>query len=63
VREQSGEQAMNELITQMRLENPMLHQLVIQLLNDTGSKLAPTDGLKNPASGGTPQASPGRQIG
>ena len=63
LREQGGEQQMNEALNQMKLENPPLHQLVVQLLNDTGSKLSPTDGLKNPAQEGTPQASPGRQIG
>ena len=63
LREQGGEQQMNEAINQMKVENPPLHQLVVQLLNDTGSKLSPTDGLKNPAPEGTPQASPGRQTG
>jgi hypothetical protein len=54
---------MYQALQQMQTENPPLYQLVVQLMNDTGSQVNPLDAMKNPAANGTPQADPGRQVG
>lgn len=63
LKKEQGEGAMYQALQQMQTENPSLYQLVVQLMNDTGSKTNPLDAAQNPATGGTPQADPGRRIG
>jgi hypothetical protein len=63
IRDQDGEQAMYQAMEQMQTQNPQMYQLVVQLMNDTGSKVNPMDAQKNPAGAGTPQADVSRQIG
>lgn len=63
LKSEQGADAMYQTLQQMQTGNNELYKMVIQLMNDSGSKVNPMDGLKNPAPAGTPQADPGRQIG
>lgn len=63
LKKERGAGAMFQTLQQLQTENPPLYQLVVQLMNDTGSQVNPLDAMKNPAANGTPQADPGRQIG
>jgi len=63
VKAEQGEEAMFQSLAQMQTSNPALYQLVVQLMNETGSKQDPTNAMSNPAPNGTPQASAGRQVG
>lgn len=63
VKAEQGDAAMYQSLQQMQTANPPLYQLVVQLMNDGGSKTDPTNAMKNPAPAGNPQASPGRQVG
>lgn len=63
VRSEQGDAAMYQALQQMQISNPPLYTLVVQLMNERGSKTDPTNAMKNPAPAGNPQASPGRQVG
>ena len=63
IKAEQGEEAMFQSLQQMQTANPALYQLVVQLMNDGGSKVNPMDAQANPAPNGNPQASPGRQVG
>lgn len=63
LKKEQGADAMFQALQQLQTENPPLYQLVVQLMNDTGSQVNPLDAMQNPAANGTPQADPGRQIG
>lgn len=51
VRESSGQQAMFQEMERMQTANPSLHKLVVQLMNDSGSKQDPTNALQSPVTG------------
>jgi len=63
LKKEQGADAMFQALQQLQTENPPLYQLVVQLMNDTGSQVNPLDAMKNPAANGTSQADPGRRIG
>lgn len=63
VREEGGDQEMYRAMQQLQTDNPNLYRLVIQLMNDQGSKVNPMDPMKNPAGAGTGQADVARTIG
>jgi hypothetical protein len=63
VKKEAGPEEMHKALQQMQVENPVLYKLVVQLLNEVGSKSTPTDGLQNPAPEGNPQADISRQVG
>lgn len=63
VKKEQGPEAMYQALGQMQTENPSLYQLVVQLLNDTGSKENVQNGLANPKPDGNPQADASRQVG
>jgi hypothetical protein len=63
VKKEQGPEAMHKALGQMQTENPNLYQLVVQLLNDTGSKENPQNGLASPKPGGNPQADISRRVG
>jgi len=50
VRDEAGEQTMHQELERMQLENPNLYQLVVQLMQDSGSALNPLDASKSPIS-------------
>lgn len=51
VKESSGSQAMYQEMEKMQTENPSLYKLVVQLMEDSGSRQDPTDALKSPVTG------------
>ncbi len=48
LREQSGDEAMYQELEKMQMENPQLYQMVVQLLNSSGSAKDPMNALKSP---------------
>jgi len=48
LREESGAQAMHQEMAKLQLENPPIYQMVVQLMNDSGSATDPTNPLKAP---------------
>lgn len=63
VKEESGEQAMYQEMATIQTEQPQLYQLVVQLMNDTGSKVNPMNAMAKAAPSGTAQTDPSRAIG
>lgn len=62
--EEQGEAQKQAELMKMRVENPALYQLVIQLMNETaGSQVNPLNAMKAPVPAGGTQRAAGRQIG
>jgi hypothetical protein len=60
---EKGEEAKQQAMQQMKMQNPSLYQLVLQLDADTGSKVNPLDALKAPMPPGGSQRGMGRTLG
>jgi hypothetical protein len=63
VKKEQGPEAMYKSLAEMQTGNPNLYQLVVQLLNDTGSKENPQNAQAAPKPNGNPQADISRQVG
>jgi len=63
VREAAGEQSMYQELQRLQLQDANLYKIVVQLLNDSGSKEKPLDGASNPRPAGTSQKDVSRTTG
>lgn len=63
VKKEQGPEAMYKSLSEMQTSNPNLYQLVVQLMNDVGSKENPQNAQANPKPNGNPQADISRQVG
>lgn len=60
VKKESGAEAMYSELQTLQVNNPTLYQLVVQLIDNTGSKENPMDAAQNPNP--NPQADASRQV-
>lgn len=64
VEAQNGKQAMFQELQKLQMENPPMYQLVVQLLNDTGSAADPMNAAKSPTTPrSAAQRDPSRTVG
>jgi hypothetical protein len=62
--DEQGEAQKQQELMKMRVDNPALYQLVIQLMNETaGSQVNPLNAMKAPVPAGGTQRAAGRRIG